>query len=435
MELGLSSTPPRPLDINLTLTSTLRAVIARRRSLLVAAMFVDTLGGGLLVPFELVYGLEVAHLSLATAGLMLSLGAAASIATGPVAGVAVDSFGPIRVVVAANVLGVAGCASLLAWTSAWGYGVAAFLLSANMRVFWAAYTPLVASIASAAELERWFGRLRGARYVGLAAGQAVSGLAFVLGETSGLRALVAADGASFALAVALVIAATEGANPTAAPAREDARGGYRLAIADGVNAAAAALNVAATILLTAPILALPVFALERLQLSTWLPGLLTAVVTAIAAGGLILVTRLVAGRRRLRNMQLAIGLWGVAFALFLLAPLDAALAYVVLFAGVALIGVGEAVYAPTADALATALAPPHLRGRYAALHQLAWGVSESVAPLLVAITLATGNYTLWLILAALAAVTAAAYRVLERAAGARDGRAGSDLDAAEPLAA
>jgi MFS family permease len=396
----------------------------RRQRLLIAAMFVDTFGGGLLVPFELVYALEVADLSLPTAGLILSAGAAASIAVGPVAGAAVDRLGPVRVVVVANLLGLAGCASLLFWTNAWGYGLAAFLLSAYLRVFWAVYTPLVASMAAADELELWFGRLRGARYIGLSTGQALSGLAFVVGETDGLRLLVAANGLSFAAVVLLVLLAAGGADVPAAREEQEPGGGYRAALADHVNVALAGLNVAATVLLTAPILALPVFVLERLEMSTWVPGLLTGLVTATAAAGLIFVTGLVRGRRRLRNMQLAMCLWAIAFLFFLVAPIDTSLAYVVLFAGALLVGVGEAIYAPTADALPAALAPPHLRGRYAALHQMAWGVSEMITPALVAVALASGAYTLWLILAALAIAAVAAYRALERLAGDRDGVAG-----------
>jgi nitrate/nitrite transporter NarK len=98
-------------------------------------MFLDTFGGGLLVPFELIYALKIAGLSLPTAGSILSLGAAATIVVGPVAGEASDRFGPVRVVVAANVLGVIGCLSLLLWTNALGYTLAALLLSAALRTF------------------------------------------------------------------------------------------------------------------------------------------------------------------------------------------------------------------------------------------------------------------------------------------------------------
>jgi len=72
----------------------------------------------------------------------------------------------------------------------------------------------------------------------------------------------------------------------------------------------------------------------------------------------------------------------------------------------------------------------HLRCRYAALHQMAWGVSEAITPALVAVALASGDYTLWLILAALALATVIAYRALEHAAGTRDGIAGAEVSTA-----
>ena len=398
------------------------------RKLLIGAMFVDTLGGGLLTPFELVYALKIAHLSLATAGVVLSVAAAAGIAVGPVAGAAVDRLGPVRVVAVANLLGVAGCLSLLLWTDGFGYGVGAFFLSANMRTFWAAFTPLVASIATPAELEKWFGRLRGARYVGIVAGEGLSGLFFVAGLRTGLRLLVIANGVSFIVALALVLAAARVRSAAAVShsVEDGPRRGYRPVLADRVNVALAALNVLATLLLIAPVLMLPVFILDRLQLPTWLPGALAALLTATAAIGLLFGARLVRGRRRLRNLEIAAVLWAGGCAVFLLAPVTVALAYAALVGGVLLLGVGEAFYAPTADALPAALAPLDLRGRYAALHQMAWGISEAIAPTLGAAALAAGNAVLWLTLAAIAFACAAAYRLIERPVHGRDGIAGTD---------
>ena len=405
----------------------------RRRRLLIAAMLVDTLGGGLLSPFELVYALKIAGLSLTSAGVILSVAAAAGIAVGPVAGAAVDRLGPVKVVGVANCLGVAGCLVLLLWTNGWGYGLGAFFLSTNMRVFWAAFTPLVASIASGPELEQWFGRLRGARYIGIVSGEALSGLVFLAGVHTGLRLLVVANGLSFVAALALVLAvAPRRRGATAGADQEEPRhGGYPQVLRDRVNVALAALNIAATLLLIAPILVLPVFVLDRLHLATWLPGVLAAVLTATAAAGLLFGARFVRGRRRLRNLELAAALWAAGCAVFLLAPTELIVAYGALFAGVLLLGLGEALYAPTADALPAALAPVELRGRYAAVHQMAWGISESAAPALGAATLASGNAALWLTLAGIAAATALGYRALERPAGGRDGIAGTELSSPE----
>jgi Na+/melibiose symporter-like transporter len=403
----------------------------RRQRLLIAAMLVDTLGGGLLAPFELIYALKVARLPLTTAGVILSVASAAGIALGPVAGAAVDRFGPTRVVALANALGVAGCASLLLWRGGWGYALGAFFLGAYMRVFWASFTPLVASVARADELEQWFGRLRGARYIGIVSGEALSGAVLLAGVETGLRLLVAANGLSFVAALVLVLAA--------GPARVSSiggegeatagHGGYRQVLRDGINVALAGLNVAATLLLTAPIMMLPVFVLERLHLPTWLPGILAAVLTATAAAGLLFGARLVRGRRRLRNLEIAAVLWTLGCVAFLFASVEVALVYVALVVGVILLGIGEAMYAPTADALPAALAPAQLRGRYAAVHQMAWGISEAIAPTLGAATLAADSAVLWLTLGGIAAGTAVTYRGLERPSHGRDGIAGAELTA------
>jgi MFS family permease len=178
-----------------------------------------------------------------------------------------------------------------------------------------------------------------------------------------------------------------------------------------------------------------VFILERLHLPTWLPGALAALLTATAAIGLLFGARLVRGRRRLRNLEIAAVLWAIGCAVFLLAPVAVALAYIALVVGVLLLGLGEAFYAPTADALPAALAPLDLRGRYAALHQMAWGISEAIAPTLGAAALAAGNSALWLTLAAIAVFSALAYRVSEGPVRGRDGIAGSDIVEADALAA
>jgi MFS family permease len=397
-------------------------VIVSRRRLLLLAMIVDTLGGGLLAPFELIYGLRIAHLSLPVAGGILSAAAVAGIVLGPVAGALADRAGPARVAAAANVLGGAGCALLVLAPNAWGYGVGSFCLGGGTRMFWGAFTPLVTAIAEPDQLERWFGRLRGVRNAGFIAGEGLSGLAFLAGQVRGLHLIVLADGLSYLVALALILVAARDMVTEEKP-RTGESGGYRSALTDGANIALAALNVLATLLIIAPALALPVFILDGLHLPPWVPGLTAALATGAAAGGLLFGSGLVRGRRRLRNMQIAGGIWMAAFAVLLLAR-PGTFAYVVLAGAAVLLGLGEVFYAPTADALPAALAPPGLIGRYAAIHQIAWGVSEAAAPLLVAAALSTGNEIVWLVLALLAALSALLYRVLEPVVGSRDGTAG-----------
>ena len=236
-----------------------------------------------------------------------------------------------------------------------------------------------------------------------------------------------ANGLSFVVALALVLAAARVRRAPAVSTEDEPqqpRRGYRPVLADRVNVALAGLNVLATLLMIAPVIVLPVFILDRLKLPTWLPGALGALLTATATVGLLFGARLVRGRRRLRNLEIAAAIWAIGCAAFLLAPLAVALGYAALVAGVLLLGLGEAFYAPTADALPAALAPLDLRGRYAALHQMAWGISEAIAPTLGAAALSVGSSALWLTLVAIALATALAYRVIEGPVRGRDGITG-----------
>jgi hypothetical protein len=56
---------------------------------------------------------------------------------------------------------------------------------------------------------------------------------------------------------------------------------------------------------------------------------------------------------------------------------------------------------------------------------MAWGVSEVVAPSLVALLLTFGTAPVWIVLATGAALVAVGYRAAEALVGARDGIAGA----------
>jgi MFS family permease len=394
----------------------------RPHPLIYAAMFIDTLGGGLIAPFELVYAHVVVGLRLPTAGAALAAAAAAGIAVGPITGVAVDRVGAMALVAAANLLGVLGCIALILARGVALFAIGSLFIMAGMRTFWGAFTPLVAELAPPQSLDAWFGRIRGARFVGIATGEALAGVFLLAGERAGLISIVAVDGGSYLVAMTLILAASRGRAPRVRAARElPVRRGYRAALSDRANLLLAGLNVADTVLIEAPVLAMPVFVLDQLHLDRWLPGVLAAITTVVVAAGTMFGSGLLRGRRRLRNMQFATWTWTAAFAMFLAVPWTRGGELPLLVGAMALLGLGEAFYAPTADALPAALAPPGLLGRYAAVHQMAWGISETVSPLVAGALLAVGVSATWILLTALGVLAAVAYRVLERSIGDRDG--------------
>jgi len=405
----------------------------RRRRLVLTAMFVDMLGGGLFGPFELLYGNSVVSLSLPTAGLLIALAAGCAIAVGPLAGYFVDRFGASRIVAGASVLGAVGCFVLLSAT-AWGFVGGIFLMSAAQRGFYGAWTPFVASVAESRDLEFWFGRIRSARFIGIALGQALSGAVLAIGVTSGLRLIVVLDALTYILAATLLFVASRGVPPETTEEERVSSGGYKAALADRTNVALAGLNVACTLLIIAPIIAMPVYVIQHLHLGTWVPGVLAAINTATLVVGSFGSLKFLRGRRRLRNLALSNCVWALALVIVPGAghTADVVVAVGILVISFLLLGLGESLYGPTADALPAALAPPALRGRYSALHQIAWGVSETIAPAICGFLLAVHGSLLWFVLAPLGVVTALVYRALEGPVGGRDGVAGEALGGDEP---
>jgi MFS family permease len=103
-----------------------------------------------------------------------------------------------------------------------------------------------------------------------------------------------------------------------------------------------------------------------------------------------------------------------------------------LFVSAVLLGGAEGVYSPTADAIPLVLAPPGYAGRYTALHQLAWGVSSVVSPLLASLLLDAGRYVVWTAIAGLAAAATIAYLAVSAVMAQRVGVAGGQLPTSYP---
>jgi MFS family permease len=430
---------------------------APRLRLLAVAMTVDALGSGLFGPFGLLYGHEVAGLSLARTGTVLGVAATVALACGPMAGALADRIGAARVVIIANVVAVLGGLLLLTARDVWSFTLASILGVAAVRMFWSAFAPLIGALTGD-HAERWLGLLRSARLAGVMLGGFAASGVLLLGRQQGLLLMLAVDTATYALAAVLTALATAGthrpsvaAEPattagdhrpsvTAEPAATagthrpsvtarpaaTARGSYRTVLRDRVLLRLTLLNTVCTLLASTPIIAMPVYLIETAGGPAWLPGLAAGLLTGTVAAAMTRTPLLTRGTGRLRVLGLAALLWAVGCLLLLPAPL--AVVPVALTATVVL-GLAQSFYEPTADAVALALAPVHLTGRYTAVYQLAWGVSAALSPVLAGVLLSAAPSLLWVTLAVLALLTAIAYHRAETPLGVRVGRSGTPLPA------
>lgn len=386
---------------------------------LLVSLFIDALGSGLLGPVLLLYGNVIIGLPLVPAGLALSVAAVGSIAVGPLAGAYADRWGPRTLMVVGNVLGSAGCAGLLFAADLTTFTFASFLLSASVRIFWACLAPLLTSLIKDGHVERAFAGVRATRLIGYSLGGVVAAPLLTLGLPAALRTLVALDAASFVVAAALLRAVP--ATPTAA-VRKATPSSYRFALADRANLGLAILNVGDVVLTTAPLVAMPVLIASVLRLAPSLIGILSAESAIVVGAATILSGRLLRGQRRLLVLATANGIWLLAYVLMAVLA-DPATAAIGLVLGLGLAGIAEGAYSLTADAIPVTIAPVGLAGRYTALHQMAWGISETLVPTVVALLIGLSVGALWLVLGLLATFNAVSYVVLEPVIGARVGRA------------
>ena len=405
---------------------------SRRMRRLVIAMIVDSFGSGLFGPFALLYATVVVGVSLPAAGAALGAASIAALGVGLMAGVLVDRFGAARIAVTGNLLAALGGAVLLVARNLPVFVLGSFLSAVAIRVFWSAFAPLVGEVAGPADRERWFGLVRGSRYAGMAAGGLLASVVLLLGQRTGLLVMAVVDAASYLVAGLLI--ATAGVTTSRAAVVADTAPTYRLALRDRDNVVLALLNVPATLLITAPTLAMPVYVLTVLDQPAWVPGVLAGSGTAAVAIGLTFVHRVTAGRRRLMVLATASLVWTVgALAYASASATTAGLTVAVLLVAVLAIAAGEALHGPTADTLPLTIAPPGLAGRYTAVHQLAWGISGAIAPALVGALLGHSATVLWLVLAVIAATTAVTYVLLPARAHDRSMRVGSAPDGSRPV--
>src|SRR5487761_488401 len=105
---------------------------------LAAALFTDSLGHGLFVPFAVMYFLRTTGLSLPVVGLGLSLASLLALPAAPVSGVLIDRFTPAKVVITGNLISAAAFAGYLLVGNLWELVFFGFFAAAGGRFFWTA---------------------------------------------------------------------------------------------------------------------------------------------------------------------------------------------------------------------------------------------------------------------------------------------------------
>ncbi|MEU7729117.1 MFS transporter [Streptomyces sp. NPDC040724] len=357
------------------------------------ALTVDALGTGLLRPFLLLYGVTVLRLSAPATGIAMTVGIVAGLGCMPAVGRWLDRGARSTVVAASLLVRVVGVALLLATpTGHVGlFGTAALFLGIGNQAWPAAHAALVATVAHGRERDTALAGGRALRNAGMGAG-ALLATACLAGGTGALQALAAVTGLAYLTAAALAWSVHLRAHPAVAPATS---GGAGPAPAPRMRALLAA-NVVYAFCLNVPEIALPLVLVTQLDASpVWSAAIFvanTVLVVTLQVPVTVLMSRF--------SRRTVLALAGVVLAVSYLGFLAAAsLGHGWGAPAVATVSVvctiGEIIYAGSATALVTVLAPAHVLGRTLARFELSTGLGVAVSPAVITALAPHGPAALW----------------------------------------
>jgi MFS family permease len=345
-----------------------------------AGVFLNFLGWGGVMPFEVIYLHEARGFSLGIAGLVVGVVTGLAVVAAPISGSLVDRFGSRAIAAVALALLAAGFVGLAFVQTPLQAFLAATAAGLGNGALQPSQSALVASIVPSELRHRATAVSRVASNLGIGLGGALGGLIAAQG-LDGFVVLFVLNGVTYLLyALILVVAVREDARP------EPIAGGYRIVLRDRPFIRLALINVAVIAVgwgLFSWIV--PAFAREEIGVSTRLIGvmLFANAVTVVLAQ--IPVAKLAEGRRRAATMAVGSLLFVVACLLVAgadLLTLETAAA--ALLAAVVIVAVGECLHTTVLMPLVADLAPAALRGRYMAVTGLSWWLGLALAPTLAA---------------------------------------------------
>ena len=350
--------------------------LSRQLWIVQAGIFLNALGWGAVLPFEIIYLHSGRGFSLGVAGSVIGVVTGLAVVASPAAGPVIDRAGARATAVGGGIALAAGYAGLAAAHRPWQAFAAAAAAGIGNGALQPSQSALLAALAPAQIRHRVVAVSRVATNVGFGAGGGLGGLVAAQG-VGGLVALLLGNAATYLLYVA-VLAAAVAKEPPAEPMPS----GYRRVLRDGRFLWLAGINVAViTVGWGYFSWVVPQYAHADLGVSPAPIGLLLLANAFAVAIAQIPVSRALEGRRR----TTAIAVGGVIFAGSFLLIAAASLmragpAYAALLIAAVAIGIGECFHTTALMPLVADMAPTALRGRYMATMSLSWWIGLALAP-------------------------------------------------------
>jgi MFS family permease len=384
--------------------------LSRELWLVEIGIFLNMLGYGAVLPFEIIYLHDGRGFSLGVAGLVVGVITGAAVVISPLAGPLIDRFGARVTTAVAGAALAAGYAGLAFARSPAEAFAAAAVAGAGNGALNPGQSTLMTVLAPSDLRHRATAVSRVAGNAGIGIGAALGGLVAAHGLT-GFVALFLVNAVTYLVYVCVLVAVVRDA-----PRPEQPRGGYRLVVRDRAFVRLALIDVAMIAVGWGVFTWLvPPYARNEIGIGAPLIGLLLLANAATVVVAQVPIARLAEGRRRTRLIALAAATFAGASLLVVAAGHSRATAYPALAAAAVAVAVGECLYTSVRTPLVADLAPAGLRGRYMAAMGLAWWTGLAIAPALGTQLLSHEPVALFLAAAAAAAAAGVSALTLERA--------------------
>jgi MFS family permease len=377
---------------------------------LLAASFVSSIGGGLTLPFLVIYLHQVRHIPLGISGLLIGGVAILALPVGPYAGALVDRFGARAVLLVALCVEGLGIASLATIHGSLSAVPAMFVYGLGQAAGWPTWNALLGVMVGDEAVSRLaFARNFQLLNLGLGMGAVIGGLVVHVRDPGSFVAIYLADGSSNLVVVAALAlmpakaflsrsnaaGATEigPQSPEGAAEGERRSHGYRAVLADRVFRRYA---LTLTLLMLAGYGALNTgFVAFATSVAKAGPGTIAIAYAANTSFIVIfqpLALRLCARMRRTTALKTVAGAFAASWFVLAIAGLvpgsRVSMALVILTPAV--FAAGEVFLSPINGPLVNDLAPAPMKGRYFAASSMCFTVANIVSPAISGATIGAG---------------------------------------------
>ncbi len=361
--------------------------LPRAAWLILAGDCLSAIGGGMVLPFFIIYLNRVRGLDIDIAAYALATTSAVGFIAAPIGGSLSDRFGSRRIVILSLVVSALGSVSIAFVRETWHAFAAAAVFGTGITLFWPSVHSLLTSIVAKHQRSAVFSVHYAMLNLGIGIGGLLGGFMVDTADASTFELVYYIDALTFIPFIAIL---TFAVRKVGGSYRADPEAPTDQPVPSYFSVLRDRRFVRILILMILLVTigygqlesSFPAFTTRPGGISTRALGVTFAANTFFIVVAQLFVLRLLEGRRRTRAIMLLTILWGACWATVLFGgTLGSGLDATVVFAFAAvLFAFGETMVSPALNATVQDLATDQTRGRYSALFSMTWMIGSVIGP-------------------------------------------------------